>query len=438
MKIAIIGSGISGLSCAWLLSQRLPDHELTVFEANSTLGGHTATVDVMVDEKSYAIDTGFIVYNQRTYPHFIALLKQLGMRGKNTEMSFSVRNPISGLEYNGHTLNTLFAQRRNLFRPKFWRFLREILRFNSLCKQRLATAENSQETLANMLEKNRFSDYFALHYVLPMGAAIWSSSLNDMAQFPLSLFLRFFENHGLLDIANRPQWMVVPGGSREYIRQMQKQLPSSVTLLTNMPVQLVARDENGVTLETSRGSERFDQVIFACHADQALALLADATIDEQQILGALPYQSNEVILHTDIRQLPRQKRAWASWNYFLPHDTTACLTANDAGKTANIGGSRQASVTYNMNILQGITSEHTFCVSLNPTTAIDESKILFRTHYTHPVFNQSSYQAQQQRNRINGDNRSWFCGAYWYNGFHEDGVNSARDVVEQLAVRETK
>jgi len=420
MKIAIIGSGISGLSCAWMLSRQSPDCAITVFEAARTLGGHTATVDISLDGRDYAIDTGFIVYNSRTYPHFIALLGELGLQGQPTEMSFSVRNPLTGFEYNGHTLNTLFAQRRNVFRPKFWRFLREILRFNALCKQRLHNPNNDEVTLGDLLDQNQFSEFFALHYVLPMGAAIWSSSLNDMANFPLSLFLRFFENHGLLDVANRPQWMVVPGGSREYIRRMQQKLPARVELLTSMPVHSVVRHEAGVTLQTPRGAEHFDQVIFACRSDQALALLGrDATEDEKDILGALPYQSNEVILHTDTRHLPRQKRAWASWNYLLPVQDPAVHQ-------------RQASVTYNMNILQGLDSPHTFCVSLNPATPVDESKILFRTHYMHPVLNLSSHCAQLQRGWINGHHRSWFCGAYWYNGFHEDGVNSARDVVQEL------
>jgi len=420
MKVAIIGSGISGLSSAWMLSRQSPECNISVFEAAPTLGGHTATVDIALDGRQYAIDTGFIVYNTRTYPHFIALLRELGIQGQPTEMSFSVRNPASGLEYNGHTLNTLFAQRHNLFKPTFWRFLREILRFNALCKMRLNNPANDQVTLGDLLDQNQFSEFFALHYILPMGAAIWSSSLDDMSKFALSLFLRFFENHGLLDVANRPQWMVVPGGSREYIRRMQEKLSAKVELLPSTPVLGVMRHSAGVTLHTARGTEHFDQVIFACHADQALALLGEnATEDEKDILGALPYQANDVILHTDTRHLPRQKRAWASWNYQLPvQDPNA--------------KQRKASVTYNMNILQGLSSPQTFCVSLNPTTPIDESKVLFRTQYMHPVLNLSSHCAQLQRGWINGHNRTWFCGAYWYNGFHEDGVNSARDVVEQL------
>ncbi|MCR9000641.1 NAD(P)/FAD-dependent oxidoreductase [Rahnella perminowiae] len=430
-KVAIVGSGISGLSCAWLLAKSQPDCEITVFEAAETLGGHTATRDVISDGKEYAIDTGFIVYNSRTYPHFIALLKELGIEGQPTEMSFSVRNPVNKLEYNGHSLNSLFAQRRNLFRPQFWRFILEILRFNKLCKARLLNPHNDEDTLADLLDQNGFTPFFALHYVLPMGAAIWSSSLSDMAEFPLSMFLRFFDNHGLLDVSNRPQWMVVPGGSREYIRRMQEKLPANVRLLTHAPVSNVIRTPAGVTLHSPYGEAHFDQIVFACHSDQALAILGDnASTDEQSILSALPYQSNDVILHTDTHLLPREKRAWASWNYQLPNSLH--LTDRADMRDSNAAHHRRASVTYNMNILLGLNAPQTFCVSLNPLTPIDENKVLFRTTYMHPVLNLASHHAQQERYRINGHNRTWFCGAYWYNGFHEDGVNSARDVAEKL------
>ncbi|KAB7897808.1 FAD-dependent oxidoreductase [Rouxiella sp. S1S-2] len=438
MKVAIIGSGISGLSCAWMLSQRQPACEIKVFEANETLGGHTATLDVEISNRSYAIDTGFIVYNQKTYPRFIALLAQLGITGQPTQMSFSVHNPDSRLEYNGHTLNTLFAQRRNFFKPKFWRFLREILRFNALCKQRVQQPGNDESTVSDLLRQNGFSAFFALHYVLPMGAAIWSSSLEDMGKFPLSMFLRFFDNHGLLDVSHRPQWMVVPGGSREYIRRMQQLLPASVQLLTNTPVNSVIRREGSVTIQSTQGSETFDQVIFACHSDQALAMLQAPTDAERQVLCGLPYQSNEVVLHTDINQLPVSRRAWASWNYRLPNGVESALGHTPSAPVHSaIVRQRRASVTYNMNILQGIESENNFCVTLNPITPIDERKILFKTQYRHPVLNLASYQSQQRRGEINGHNRSWFCGAYWHNGFHEDGVRSAEEVVNQLLEQES-
>ncbi|TPG55840.1 NAD(P)/FAD-dependent oxidoreductase [Ewingella americana] len=433
-KVAIVGSGISGLSCAWLLAQRQPDCEITLYESAATLGGHTATQDVISDGKTYAIDTGFIVYNTWTYPYFIALLKELGIEGQPTEMSFSVRNPVSGLEYNCHSLNSLFAQRRNLFKPQFWQFIREILRFNKRCKARLLNAHNDKGTLADLLDQNGFTPFFALHYVLPMGAAIWSSSLSDIAKFPLSMFLRFFDNHGLLDVTNRPQWMVVPGGSREYIRRMQEKLPRSVTLRTHTPVTAISRSASHVTLSSTHGDETFDEVIFACHSDQALAILGDsASAEERTVLGELTYQANDVILHTDTRLLPREKRAWASWNYMLPNSLKTSSRADM--RDTSTANSRRGGVTYNMNILHGLDTPQTFCVSLNPLTPIEESKVLFRATYMHPVLNLESHNAQQQRFRINGHHRTWFCGAYWYNGFHEDGVNSARDVVEQLGLQ---
>ncbi|WON78065.1 NAD(P)/FAD-dependent oxidoreductase [Serratia sp. UGAL515B_01] len=416
MNIAIIGSGISGLTCAWKLA---PTHQVTLFEANDYPGGHTATVDVTLEGQHYAIDTGFIVYNERTYPNFIALLDELGISGQPTEMSFSVTHPSSGLEYNGHTLNTLFAQRRNLLNPRFYRFLLEILRFNRQCKKRLSEGSIGTETLNDFLHQNAFSNYFAQHYLLPMGAAIWSSSMADMRQFPLVLFLRFFDHHGLLDITNRPQWFVVPGGSREYIRRMLAVLAGKFTLHLNTPVLRVERHTDHSVVHSSLGEQRFDQIIFACHADQALHLLSDASPLEQQILSQLPYQANEVVLHTDTQLLPRQRRAWASWNYLLP--------TNDG-----LAETLRASVTYNMNILQGLQAPHTFCVTLNPQQPVNPTQILRQFTYHHPVFNQASAQAQQQRSLINGQQNTWFCGAYWYHGFHEDGVRSALDVTQAL------
>lgn len=416
MKIAIIGSGISGLTCAWKLASA---HQVTLYEANDYPGGHTATVDITVEGQHYAIDTGFIVYNERTYPQFIALLSELGIHGQPTEMSFSVTHPRSGLEYNGHTLNTLFAQRRNLLNPRFYRLLAEIMRFNRQCKQRLNTGKVGTETLNDFLQQEAFSDYFAQHYLLPMGAAIWSSSMADMRQFPLALFLRFFDHHGLLDITNRPQWFVVPGGSREYVRRMLAALADKLTLHLSTPVQRIERQSQQVVLHSQLGEYHFDQVIFACHADQALQLLSDASPLEQRILTQLPYQANDVVLHTDIRLLPRQRRAWASWNYLLPGNPDLAET-------------QRASVTYNMNILQGLHAPQTFCVTLNPQQPIEPARILRQFSYHHPVFNQASALAQQQRSLINGQQRTWFCGAYWYNGFHEDGVRSALDVTQAL------
>ncbi|WP_318494619.1 NAD(P)/FAD-dependent oxidoreductase [Photobacterium leiognathi] len=414
MKIAIIGSGISGLTSAWYLHK---EHDVTVFEANDYVGGHTATVDVTVKSGEYAIDTGFIVFNDRTYPNFENLLEQLDIVGKPSEMSFSVHNNKTGLEYNGHSLSSLFAQKRNLINPVFYRFLYEITQFNKMAKEAVGDSELMEQTLGQFLEQHNFSDYFAENYILPMGAAIWSSTLSDMRSFPLSFFLRFFLNHGLLDITNRPQWYVIPGGSREYVRKMQQHIGDCIRL--NSPVSSVKRTNGKVIVTSNHKPEEFDQVIFACHSDQALAMLSDATSEEAYVLSDIHYQENEVVLHTDTSLLPKRRMAWASWNYSLPKDRDE--------RERNL-----ASLTYNMNILQGIFAPETFCVTLNQTHAIDKDKILRKFVYSHPVFNNKSIAAQQKRHLINGVNQTWFCGAYWYNGFHEDGVRSALDVVEAI------
>lgn len=416
MKIAIIGSGISGLTAAYLLNRQ---HDISVFEASSWVGGHTHTVDVQVDGRHYAIDTGFIVFNDWTYPNFIELLNQLGVTYQPTEMSFSVRDPVSGVEYNGNTLNSLFAQRRNLLSPPFWGMLRDILRFNreavdDLQQQRIA----SDLSLGSYLQQRGYGERFIQHYIVPMGAAIWSMSLADMLNFPLQFFLRFFKNHGLLSVTDRPQWQVIKGGSSSYVAPLSASFAERIRL--QCPVQRVERDARGVTVHSSAGSERFDKVVFACHSDQALQLLAEPSATEQQILGALPYADNDVVLHTDTRLLPKRPLAWASWNYRLGGPT-----------------SQPAALTYNMNILQGLQSDTTFCVSLNQTAAIDPSKILARYTYAHPQYSLAGVAAQARWEELLGANHSYFCGAYWANGFHEDGVVSglrvARAFGEALA-----
>ncbi|TBU96321.1 NAD(P)/FAD-dependent oxidoreductase [Phytopseudomonas dryadis] len=404
MKIAIIGSGIAGLTCAYLLNRR---HAITLFEARDRIGGHTHTVDVEVDGARYAVDTGFIVFNDWTYPNFIRLLDQLGVGYTPTEMSFSVSDPASGVEYNGHNLNTLFAQRRNLLSPAFMRMLRDILRFNrealdDLQHNRIAAGT----TLGDYLRGGGYGQRFIDHYIVPMGAAIWSTSLADMQDFPLRLFVRFFNNHGLLSVSERPQWYVVAGGSRSYLAPLSASFRERIRL--DCPVQQVVRDADGVTLYSSAGAERFDKVVFACHSDQALQLLARPTLAERVVLGDLPYARNEVVLHTDTRLLPKRRLARASWNYRL-------------------GGDRQrpAAVTYDMNILQGIVSDTTFCVSLNQTEAIDPTKILSRHTYAHPQYSLAGIIAQARWKELQDNRHSYFCGAYWANGFHEDGVLSA-------------
>ncbi|MGS2744944.1 NAD(P)/FAD-dependent oxidoreductase [Halomonas sp. LS-001] len=419
-RIAVIGSGISGMSAAWYLSAQ---HEVTLFESSGRLGGHTATIDVEIPGKSgpenYAIDTGFIVFNDWTYPHFQRLLETLGVPAQPTEMSFSVHETEIDFEYNGHTLGSLFAQRRNLLRPAFYRLLRNIMRFNreatrDLDSERLPEAM----TLGEYLDQQGYDDAFQRRYLLPMGAAIWSASISDLRGFPLTFFVRFFRNHGLLSVNHRPQWYTLIGGSRQYIPALTAPYASRIRL--NTPVTAIQRDTAGVTLTTADGDERFDQVVLACHSDQALAMLSDASDAERNVLGAMAYQDNDVVLHTDTRLLPRRRRAWASWNYRLDQ--------RDAGE--------RVSVTYDMNILQCLTSDTTFCVTLNDTDSIDPDKILGRFTYAHPQFTLAGYAAQQRHADISGVNRTHFCGAYWRNGFHEDGVWSALRVARALGCDE--
>ncbi|RUO22305.1 FAD-dependent oxidoreductase [Aliidiomarina iranensis] len=421
MKIAVIGSGIAGMTAANLLSEQ---HDVWVFEKNNYIGGHTATVDVEVAGEAFAIDTGFIVFNDRTYPNFRALLRKHGVAWQDTQMSFSVQNPTTGLEYNGHNLRTMFAQKRNYLRPSFYKMLFDIVKFNKAAKNALterSETELANLTLAEFVEELNLGNEFSTNYLYPMCAAIWSASLKEASAFPLSFFLRFFLNHGLLDVANRPQWHVIKGGSRSYIPALTKPFADKITL--NADVVSVRRDENGVDIGFADGdTQRFDEVIMACHSDQALALLSDPSAEEQSILGGIPYQKNDVVLHTDIKQLPKRRAAWASWNYLLP-------------KLDITGIQKPATVTYNMNILQGLTdATETFCVTLNNTAAIDPNKILRQFTYDHPVYSVDSFKQRARRLEICGKNRTHFCGAYWYSGFHEDGVRSAVDVAERFGV----
>ncbi|MDU0111866.1 FAD-dependent oxidoreductase [Psychrosphaera aquimarina] len=411
-NIAIIGSGVSGLTAAYLLSKK---HKVTVFEKAPQIGGHTATVDVEVAGEPFAIDTGFIVFNDRTYPNFLALLDEIGIKKQETEMSFSVHNCQTKLEYNGHNLNTLFAQRRNIFNPRFWLLIKEILRFNKLCKSIYKHQSFVEEyTLGEFLQDNNFSGYFSEHYILPMGAAIWSSSLEQMSRFQFRFFVQFFNNHGLLNIADRPQWFVIPNGSRSYLAPLCE--PFKDNIVVNAEIESITRDSGVVQLHFLDNTiQTFDDVVIACHSDHALNLLGDASKDEKEILSAMTYSDNSVILHTDINLLPKRKKAWASWNYQLTNNR-----------------SKPASVTYNMNILQGLDTEHTFCVTLNQKYEIDPTKVLREFTYQHPVFTIASIKAQQQRNKICGQQHTHFAGAYWYNGFHEDGVRSAVEVAARF------
>lgn len=416
MKIAIIGSGISGLTAAYLLNKQ---HNITLFERDSRLGGHTATINFELEERQYNIDTGFIVFNDRTYPNFIKLLNKLGVSYNPTSMGFSVSSAETGLEYAGNNLNTLFAQRRRLFDRSFLKMIKEILRFNKQAQRDFATnAIPSDMTLGEYLDIHGYSTYFSHHYLVPMGAAIWSASFSEMKKFPVQFFVRFFFNHGLLDITQRPQWRVINGGSNAYIPPLIDGFKDKIKV--NSRIRQVHRVTNGVNIELEGGAvEHFDQIVFATHSDQALELLDDASEIEKQLLSAIPYRKNSVVLHYDETLLPKCRRTWSSWNYSL--------------RESQGGLENQLPVlTYNMNILQRIKSDKTFCVTLNADEDIDPNKIVGRYQYAHPQFSPAGLRAQQRWQEINGVNNTWFCGAYWANGFHEDGVVSAMRVAEQL------
>ncbi len=409
MRIAIIGSGIAGNVAARGLHR---DHDITVFEAASHIGGHTHTHDIEIDGERHQIDTGFIVFNDWTYPNFIKLLEEIGVEAQPSAMSFSVRNETSGLEYNGTTLDTLFAQRRNLLNPAFYRLLAAIMRFNREAPRLLE--DGGEITLGEYLRQRRYPRIFIDNYLLPMGAAIWSTDPERMLGFPARFFVRFFHNHGMLSVDARPQWRAIRGGSARYVEKLVAPFRRHIRL--NAAVETVLRSRGRVLVKVRDAApETFDQVFFACHSDQALRLLGDASPLEREVLGAIAYQRNEVILHTDCSILPRARRAWAAWNYHvLPQDGT------------------QVALTYNMNILQSLHSRHTFCVTLNRGEAIAPDRIIKRLSYDHPLFTPAAVAAQQRQHEINGVNGSYFCGAYWRFGFHEDGVVSALNALQHF------
>jgi uncharacterized protein len=417
-RIAIVGSGISGMTVA----RRLHDsgHEIVLFEAADTFGGHTATVDVSLGGRSYAIDTGFIVFNDWTYPNFIALLGELGCEWQWSNMSFSFRCDRTGLEYNGTSINALFAQRRNALRPSFLRMISDILRFNSLAPAVLQDPDDTQ-TLGEYLRRGRYSRAFVDRYIVPMGRAIWSATDSAMLEFPLRFFVEFFDRHGFMNVNNRPVWRAIKGGSREYARRLVAPYRSRIRLRT--PVVSVTRDARGVTVRSGSAGdvERFDDVVFACHSDEALAMLADASAAERAILGAFPYQPNDATLHTDVRMLPREPLAVAAWNYHL----------TDPGRTET--AQPRVQLTYNMNILQTLVAPEVFMVTLNRDPDIDPARVLGRYTYSHPVYTPAAVAAQKRRAEISGSQHTYYCGAYWRYGFHEDGVVSAIWALEDFA-----
>ncbi|MFU8895671.1 MAG: NAD(P)/FAD-dependent oxidoreductase [Gammaproteobacteria bacterium] len=403
MKIAIIGTGIAGLTAARRLCV---EHEVTVFEANDYIGGHTNTIDVEHNGRSWPVDTGFIVFNDWTYPNFIALMTEIGVASQPSDMGFAVHCERTGLEYCGSSLGRLFAQRRNIVRPGFWGMIRDILRFNREAPRLLQTGGDDDLQLGAYLARERYSARFIDHYIVPMGAAIWSTDPQTMLSFPARYFVKFFANHGLLSVNERPQWRVIKGGSRSYIAPLTAPFADRIRL--NTPVARVYRDPLGVELALADGQRaRFDAVVFACHSDQALALLAEPTKAEREVLGAIPYQPNLAVLHTDERLLPVRRRAWAAWNYHIPAAPTSAV-----------------SVTYNMNILQGLDADAQFLVTLNPTMDIDPKKIIREIAYQHPVYTPEGVAAQARRGELMGQHRSFYCGAWLGYGFHEDGVKS--------------
>ncbi len=416
MKIAIIGAGIAGNTIAWHLNKK---HDITVFEADAHVGGHTHTHQVEAFGREYNIDTGFIVYNDWTYPNFIKMLDTLGVETQSSSMSFSVSDEVSGFEYNGTSLNSLFAQRSNLFRPKFLWMIRDILRFNKEAPLLLEDS-NQDMSFGEYLKKHAYSQSFIRNYIVPMGSAIWSADPNQMFQFPAKFFIRFFHNHGMLSVSNRPEWRVIKGGSQAYVSKLTAEFKDRIQL--SSPIEKVSRTENGVLVK-AKGAEaqKFDWVFFACHSDQALNMLTDASQDEKTILSALPYQKNTIVLHTDAKLMPKRRLAWAAWNYHL--------TAKPLGLAA---------VTYNMNILQSLDSPEPFLVTLNHTANIDPTKIIKTLNYTHPVFSAEGIDAQSKHAIISGVNKTAYAGAYWRNGFHEDGVASALAALQHFEDAQTK
>ncbi|MBL9076355.1 MAG: FAD-dependent oxidoreductase [Planctomycetes bacterium] len=408
-RLAIVGTGVSGLVAAERLCRV---HDVTVFEAEPRIGGHTHTVEVDGPAGRLAIDTGFIVCNDRSYPGFLALLARLGVPLRPSTMSFSVRCERTGLEYNGSTFGQLFAQRRNLLRPRFWGMLRDILRFH-----RDATGwRGTDATLGSVLASGRYGRAFADHYLVPMMAAIWSAEPQRLLAMPADFFVRFFDNHGMLQVHGRPQWFTVVGGSRSYLGPLTA--PFRDRIRTAAPVAAVRRAATGVDVQVAgEPAERFDGVVLAVHSDQALRLLADADDAERRLLAAIPYQANDVVLHTDERLLPRRRRAWAAWNYHLPATPAV-----------------RATVTYCMNLLQGLPGPVTYNVTLNRTEAIDPARVLRRFVYHHPVFDAAGVAAQRAIAAQNGVRRTWFCGAWCGFGFHEDGVQAALRVAADFGL----
>ncbi len=412
MRIAIVGAGVSGLTCAFLLSDV---HEVTLFEADDRLGGHAHTVEVCEGSQTIPVDTGFLVYNDETYPNFIKLLERLEVTTKESVMSFSYADEAANLEWKGSSLNSVFAQRRNLLRPRFLRMVLDIVSFNRTLRRALRGELDPHMTLGDLLATNRWGRGFQEWYLVPMGAAIWSANPQTFTDIPARTFAEFFSRHGLLRVRGMPTWRTITGGSREYVQRIADHVRARGVVHVATPVRSVRRFADHVDVTVDGGVDTFDHVILACHSDQALALLIDPSDAEVQVLGAIRYQENEVTLHTDTSILPASRRAWAAWNYRRVDDGSL------------------ATLTYNISTLQSIEGPHEYLVSLNSNELIDPNRVIMKLQYAHPVLDQVTVAAQQLRHTLHGG-RTSFCGAYFGFGFHEDGVRSALEVCGALGV----
>lgn len=409
MKIAVVGAGISGLASAYYLAKH---HDVTVFEASNYLGGHTDTHSVEVAGKALNVDTGFIVFNEQNYPNFSQLLTELGVESQPTAMSFSVSNAKSGLEYNATDLNKLFCQRRNLFNPRFYRMLWDLVRFYREAPSLLEENDDGL-TLGQYLTINNYSDIFINDHLIPMACALWSGPSLSVVDFPAHYFIRFMHNHHMLSLTNRPQWRVVKGGSKSYVDALVRQ--TDAEFITGSPVHRIERHLQGVTLTVHGEKRHFDKVIIAAHADQALRMLDQPSETEVAVLGSIDFQENEMHLHTDIRLLPKNPQAWASWNVRVGPELQ-----------------QQCTVSYHMNTLQSLTTSEQLIVSLNSAHLIDPKKVLVHRHYAHPIYNQSTLNSQRRWHEVTDLQHTFYCGAYWGWGFHEDGVNSALRVIQAI------
>ena len=410
MKIAIIGSGIAGLTAAHLLHRQ---HDITMYEVADYIGGHVNTIEVEETNKLIAVDTGFIVFNDWTYPHFEKLLNGINVQVQDSEMSFSAQCEATGFEWSGSGLRSLIFNHDNWKQRNSYQIFLDVVRFNKISKEFL-NIEESNLSLGEFLKQHRFSKAFIDYYILPMGAAIWSSEIKQINEFPAKSFLRFFNNHGLLNLKNRPQWKTIVGGSKQYVKELIKPFASKIHL--NTPAERVKRVAQRIEVFTkNRKPEYFDHVFFACHSDQALKLLEQPTRQEEKVLHSIRYQANTAVLHTDESLMPKRKMAWSSWNYLIPRQP-----------------SENAKVTYYMNRLQKLIAKQDYFVSLNLDERIDPKKVIKSVEYMHPIFDQPAIEAQTQLEVINGTQNTWYCGAYWRNGFHEDGVWSAIQSVEQF------